>query len=168
MSWPSRSESLGRFSWRRVSCVPVATADFGKEHAVRVVVTQGPVIFRIGSTVGGADVVPQTTLDTGTHSIAFTPRNGFGVLDHQVTLENGAKIEVPMRVIANGEGGEVLFTLFRQPDMTSETFAGDAAWVERDLASRFDRRRCARAGCGGAEARDTRDAERRSERSGHR
>ena len=55
--------------------VPVATADFGKEHAVRVVVTQGPVIFRIGSTVGGADVVPQTTLDTGTHSIAFTPSN---------------------------------------------------------------------------------------------
>src|SRR5262249_23741925 len=35
--------------------------------------TQGPVVFRAGSTLGGADLIPQTTLDTGTHSLAFTP-----------------------------------------------------------------------------------------------
>jgi hypothetical protein len=51
----------------------VAGADFGKEHAIRVVITQGPVVFRVGSTVGGADLIPQTTLDTGTHSLTFTP-----------------------------------------------------------------------------------------------
>jgi hypothetical protein len=83
--------------------------------------------------LAGETWTAQTPL--GPVSIAFTPRNGFGVLDHQVTLESGVQIEVPMRVIANGGGSEVLFTLFRQPDMTSETFAGDAAWVERDLAS---------------------------------
>jgi hypothetical protein len=38
-----------------------------------------------------------------------------------------------MRVIANGTGSEVLFTLFRLPDMTAEAFARDAEWVERDL-----------------------------------
>jgi hypothetical protein len=53
--------------------VPVAAVDFGKEHAIRVVITQGPVVFRLGSTQGGADLIPQTTLDTGTHSLAFTP-----------------------------------------------------------------------------------------------
>jgi hypothetical protein len=36
-----------------------------------------------------------------------------------------------MRVIANGTGSEVLFTLFRLPDMTVEAFARDAEWVER-------------------------------------
>jgi hypothetical protein len=38
-----------------------------------------------------------------------------------------------MRVVANGSGSEVLFTLFRARDMTAEKFAADARWVERDL-----------------------------------
>jgi len=53
--------------------VSVANADLGKEHAIRLTVTHGPVVFRAGSTVGGADLIAQTTLDTGTHSLAFTP-----------------------------------------------------------------------------------------------
>lgn len=65
--------------------------------------------------------------------IAFAPRNDFGVLDHTVTLPDGGIAHVPMRVIANGAGTEVIFTLLRQPEMTDETFAADAAWVERDL-----------------------------------
>lgn len=38
-----------------------------------------------------------------------------------------------MRVIANGEGSEVFFTLIRQPEMSDEKFAQDAKWVEKDL-----------------------------------
>jgi hypothetical protein len=53
--------------------VTVPPAAFGVEHALRVVVTQGPVVFRAGTAAGGADLIPQTTLDTGTHSLAFTP-----------------------------------------------------------------------------------------------
>src|SRR5713101_7162221 len=53
--------------------VTVLPSAFGVEHAIRLVITQGPVIFRAGSTLGGADLIPQTTLDTGTHSLAFTP-----------------------------------------------------------------------------------------------
>jgi hypothetical protein len=89
----------------------------------------------LGQSLVFADGAWTAQTPLGPVSIAFTPRNGFGVVDHQVTLGSGVKIEVPMRVIANGNGSEVLFTLFRQPDMTPETFAGDAAWVERDLAS---------------------------------
>jgi hypothetical protein len=53
--------------------VTVSPSAFGIEHAIRVVIVQGPVVFRAGSTLGGADLIPQTTLDTGTHSLAFTP-----------------------------------------------------------------------------------------------
>ncbi len=51
----------------------IAGPDQGKEHALRIVIAQGPVIFRVGSTVGGSDLIARTTLDTGTHSLAFTP-----------------------------------------------------------------------------------------------
>ncbi|SDQ90860.1 hypothetical protein SAMN05444161_1037 [Rhizobiales bacterium GAS191] len=89
----------------------------------------------LGQSFAFADGVWTAQTPLGTVRIAFTPRNGFGVLDHRVTLPGGADVEVPMRVIANGEGSEVLFTLFRLPDMSPEKFAEDAAWVERDLAT---------------------------------
>lgn len=38
-----------------------------------------------------------------------------------------------MRVLANGDGAEVMLTVFRQPSMTAEKFAADLQWVERDL-----------------------------------
>lgn len=69
----------------------------------------------------------------GPVTVRFTPRNTFGVLDHTVTPPGGGDIYIPMRVIANGAGSEVLFTLFRQPGMTDAKFAADAEWVLRDL-----------------------------------
>jgi hypothetical protein len=69
----------------------------------------------------------------GQMKVRFTERNRFGVLDHYVTLESGLEIYIPMRVISNGTGSEVLFTLFRLPDMSDEKFAEDAEWVKRDL-----------------------------------
>ncbi len=65
--------------------------------------------------------------------IRFTGRNAFGVMDHTIDAGTGPKIYVPLRVIANGEGAEVLLTLFRQPGMSDEKFAADAEWVQRDL-----------------------------------
>jgi hypothetical protein len=41
----------------------------------------------------------------------------------------------PLLVVPNGDGAEVVFTLFRQPEMTDERFAADVAWVERDLTA---------------------------------
>ncbi len=66
--------------------------------------------------------------------IRFTGHNAFGIMDHHVDTGSGAEIYVPMRIVANGEGAEVLFTLFRQPGMSDEMFARDAEWVARDLA----------------------------------
>jgi hypothetical protein len=65
--------------------------------------------------------------------IRFTAQNAFGVMDHHVDLGGGTEIYVPMRVIANGGGAEVLLTLFRQPGMSDGKLATDADWVRQDL-----------------------------------
>jgi len=70
----------------------------------------------------------------GRVGLAFTARNGLGVLDHDVTLPDGEVVYNPMRVIADGEGCEVVFTLRRRAGMSDEEFARDAAAVSADLA----------------------------------
>jgi hypothetical protein len=69
----------------------------------------------------------------GRVKVVFTPVNDFGVLDHAVITASGTEIYVPMRVIANGEGSELLLTLFRLGDMTDNQFQLDSEWVIRDL-----------------------------------
>jgi carbon monoxide dehydrogenase subunit G len=71
----------------------------------------------------------------GPMRVVFAPRNEFGVVDHFVRpMDGGAVVDVPMRVLPNANGSEVLLTLFQQPGMTAEQYAGDAALVEADLA----------------------------------
>lgn len=65
--------------------------------------------------------------------IRFTGHNPYGVMDHQVDLGDGATVHVPMRVVRNGDGAEVMLTLYRQPDMDDERFAADIRWINRDL-----------------------------------
>ncbi|WP_437191328.1 hypothetical protein [Planctomicrobium sp. SH527] len=50
-----------------------------------------------------------------------------------MTLPDGQSILNPMRVVANGEGCEVMFTLFQLPSMSDEQFTNDASMVEADL-----------------------------------
>lgn len=71
----------------------------------------------------------------GWMGIQFVPANDFGILDHVVTFPDGQSNLNPMRVVANGEGSEVMFTLFQPPDMTDEQFAEDAKMIESDLLS---------------------------------
>jgi len=69
----------------------------------------------------------------GPMQVRFTAPNPYGVLDHHVVTPAGAEIYIPLRVIANGAGAEIIFTLFRQPGMSDATFDADAEWVRRDL-----------------------------------
>ena len=71
----------------------------------------------------------------GPIKVRFTERNEFGILDHYVIPESGVEIYIPMRVIPNGSGSELIFTLFRLSDVSDEKFAEDAEWVMRDLAA---------------------------------
>jgi hypothetical protein len=65
--------------------------------------------------------------------VRFVERNKYGVLDHYVSVNSGPEIYMPMRVFPNGEGSEVLITVFRQPGVTEEKFVQDTQWVRRDL-----------------------------------
>ncbi|WP_158781105.1 polyketide cyclase [Pantoea sp. BAV 3049] len=65
--------------------------------------------------------------------IRFTEHNPFGVMDHYVDTGFGKEVYMPMRVVGNEEGAEVLITVFRQPLMSDEKFAQDVEWVKRDL-----------------------------------
>ena len=64
---------------RRTQQVTVAGGDVGKEHALRIVITRGVVILRVGSTSGADDFVQAVTLTQGTYSIAFLPTGNFFV-----------------------------------------------------------------------------------------
>jgi hypothetical protein len=71
----------------------------------------------------------------GDVKVRFSPPNAYGVLDHWVTLADGTELYMPLRVVANGEGGEVGMTLYRPPTMFDDAaFDRDAAAVARDLA----------------------------------
>lgn len=84
----------------------VALADQGVEHAFRIVVDHGPVVFRCGTTDGDDDLISQTTLATGTHSLAFTPSVGTIYIQLEtitaqdkivdsITIEASGAVELP-------------------------------------------------------------------------
>ena len=87
----------------------------------------------LGSSVENVDGQWFVETSEGRVGVAFAPANAYGVLDHQVTLPSGDVIYNPMRVVPDGEGCEVVFSLRRLPDMSDEDFARDAGLVQADL-----------------------------------
>ena len=71
----------------------------------------------------------------GPMGIRIAPKNDFGILDHTVIPTPGMEVFVPMRVVPNASGSEVVFTLFQQSGMSDEDFARDQGMVEQDLAT---------------------------------
>lgn len=71
----------------------------------------------------------------GRVGFAFVERNAFGVLDHEVTLPSGEVFYNPMRVVPDGDGCEVVFTVRRSPGMSDAEFERDAGLVAADLAA---------------------------------
>jgi len=69
----------------------------------------------------------------GIVKVHFTPRNEFAVLDHTVVRSSGAEVYVPMRLLTNGHGCEMLFTLFREPGISDDRYNADSGFVQRDL-----------------------------------
>lgn len=74
-----------------------------------------------------------TGTELGTVLLELCADNRYGVLDHVVTLPNGHSQNNPMRVLANGEGSELMFTVFQAEGMSDEAFVKDVQAVTRDL-----------------------------------
>ncbi len=74
-------------------------------------------------------------IDTGEGEVGlqFTGPAEHGILDHRVTVAPDVQVFVPMRVVPNEAGSEVLFTLFRPPAMTDFRLQQDIALVTADL-----------------------------------
>jgi hypothetical protein len=69
----------------------------------------------------------------GSVRVRFAPPNDLGVADHDVVLENGVTVHNPIRVVPNGPGSTVIFTLLRQSGVSARQFDRDAATVQKDL-----------------------------------
>ena len=78
----------------------------------------------------GTSWIAQTPF--GQVAFRFAAVNDFGVLDHDVDLPAGT-LHNPMRVIPNGVGSEVLFTLIQLPGVSDEQFQQDMDTVRADL-----------------------------------
>ena len=70
----------------------------------------------------------------GKVKVEFAEKNQFGVLDHEVALPSGIKVYNPMRVFPNDDGSELVFSLYRRPNVSDQEFAEDVKSVEKDLA----------------------------------
>jgi Polyketide cyclase / dehydrase and lipid transport len=71
----------------------------------------------------------------GRVTVAFASLNQFGILDHEVTLPSGEVVANPMRVIPNGDGCDVVFTVRRRAGVDEAEFSADADAVAADLAA---------------------------------
>lgn len=58
--------------------ITITGSDLDRVQSLRLVVSRGPVILRLGTTSNGQDVFRDQVLDDGTHSLAFTPTTALG------------------------------------------------------------------------------------------
>lgn len=111
----------------RRQTLTVSGADLNVEHGLRVVIERGPVTLKVGSTSGGDEYIHETSLGTGTHSLAFTPTAGSAyvelsslsesaVLVDSISIEAAGTIELPtpwpvgaLRLIRYDQSGDIIY-----------------------------------------------------------
>lgn len=78
-TWASGALALrgtGVQAAQRWQQVRVTDGERRTEHALRVIVSRGPVTLKVGSAPGSDNMLAATALGTGAHSLAFTPARG--------------------------------------------------------------------------------------------
>ena len=71
----------------------VSAGDRSKEHGIRIEVTRGRPRFKLGSTSGGQDIIAETELAPGSHSLAFTPGTGTVYIEFNSTAETQVVVD---------------------------------------------------------------------------
>jgi len=116
----------GNASARRVQQVTVGGGDTGDVHALRIVVTRGPVMFKVGSTTQGQEYIKETELRTGVHSLTLTPSGDFYItvsssapvyrFVDSITVEASGVMELPtpwdetiLNLVRYDQSGDVIF-----------------------------------------------------------
>lgn len=110
--------------------IVVPTGSAGVEHGLRIVVRNGPVELRVGTTSGGEEIVAATQLQSGTHSLAivlagtffldFSSMDRAGRIVDFVGFELAGIMEVPtpwnaveVGLVRYEQQGDVLFCASR-------------------------------------------------------
>lgn len=109
--------SSTEYSYARArQAISIAGGDQSKLHCLRIDVARGPVIFRVGTTGGGAELIGNQTLDEGVHFISFVP----GV----------ATVHVEVEAINEGRASRLVNSIdfFKNADLLIPV-----PWAEADL-----------------------------------
>lgn len=69
----------------------------------------------------------------GEVEVSFRSGIEFGILDHDVIFPDGTSVHNPLRVLHNDDVSEVVFTVYRLPNVSDEEFARDTEAVQKDL-----------------------------------
>lgn len=121
----------------------VATSSAGTEHALRISITQGPVLIRVGSTSGAADYITETVLDPGIHSLAFTPSGTYYVRfinrDTRVVYVDSVSVEAAGVVSLAAPWSESDLPLIRHTQSLDVMFLACASWQQRKIERRGTR-----------------------------
>jgi len=70
----------------------------------------------------------------GPAKLKFNENKQLGILDYQV-VENGAKWNVPMRVISKGDDSELITTIIKPETLSDETFNERMKEIEKMILS---------------------------------
>lgn len=123
----------------------VTTSSANTEHALRIVVTRGPVTFRCGSSSGDDDYITETALGTGIHSLAFTPtgtyhvwfktRREAAVIVDSIQVESAGVMEIAapwttaqLREISYDQSVDVLYLAHEDWQQRKLERRGDTSW----------------------------------------
>lgn len=127
----------------RDQAVSVGAGDIGVEHALRVIIIRGPVTFSVGSSLGTDEYIGETILQTGTHSLAFTPSGTFYIrfLSRQIplvlvsncTIETAQFMELPSPYLEADLG------LIRTDQSADVIFVACDGYQQRRIERRADR-----------------------------
>lgn len=101
--------------------VTVGSSDQNVEHALRVVVDEGPVVFAVGTSAGDTTYI-SAVLNKGTHSLTFTPTGNF-FIQFSSPLEYTTKID---SVTVESSGVLELDTVWEASDLASLRYAQSA------------------------------------------
>ena len=122
----------------------VTVANVGVEHALRVVIARGPVLMRVGSSSGADDYVTEATLETGTHSLSFSPSGDFYIrfksrLSREVyvdscNVESAGAVELPSPWTADSD-----LELIRTEQSGDTVFVGCGVYQQRKIERRGTR-----------------------------
>ena len=123
----------------------VTTSSAGTQHALRITVTRGPVLFRCGSASGLDDYVEETELETGIHSLAFTPTGTYyvrlftrletGVIVDSIQVESAGVMELTapwttaqLYEISTDQSIDVMYLAHEAWQTRKIERRGDASW----------------------------------------